>query len=97
MIYLIITIIALSGTGFLWIKGLYKKNKSLQFKLDYAEEEKKSLRNQIREMVELEGEKNSVKKKTKKGKNDIDNVTDEQLAIDYGNKLHNIPTRKRRK
>jgi hypothetical protein len=39
---IIILSLILAGVGlssFLWIKGLYKKNKSLKFKLDFAEKE----------------------------------------------------------
>ena len=37
ILILSIILIAVSAVGFLWIKSLKKKNKSLEFKLDYAE------------------------------------------------------------
>ena len=45
-------------------------------------------------LVELQGDKNDVGRKVKKGKQKIDSVTDEQLGIDYAGKLSDVPKRK---
>lgn len=93
----LILIIVASGIGlgsFIWIKILYNQKKHLTFKLNYAENEIRSLRGTIREMAILEGEKQVVRTKKDKVKKDNSELNDDELNIAYANKLHNIPTRK---
>ena len=87
---------ALSAAGI--VNGIFAK-KRIDKKntiIDDQEISIASLRDQIVNMVELQGDKNIVKSKNKKARKNIDVVSDDQLAIDYANELPNVPSRKRK-
>lgn len=81
------------------INGIFagKRLKNKSALIDLKESEIHSLKKQIDNLVELQGEKNEVKRKVKKGKKNIDSVTDDELAINYAGKLSDVPKRKPRK
>lgn len=74
-----------------------RKIRSQNSLIELKDKELHSLRDQIVNMVELQGDKNIVKSKVKKSKKKIDAVSDEQLGIDYAGKLSDKPKRTRKK
>jgi len=77
---------------------LFGKNNK---KLEKDNEEKKNtirdLREQIREMAILEGEKKAIDEENKNINKNLDNMSDDELAINYAGKLPNVPKRRTRK
>lgn len=75
----------------LWIRSSIKKRKDHQKAIEMKESTIKSLRRQIVEMVELEGDKKDVEKKRKRISKKISNMSDNELGIAYANKLPDMP------
>lgn len=83
--------------AFIFIKRSIKKSKEHDKDMEMKDRTIATLRDQISDMAILGGEKIVVKNKVKKIKNKNVEKSDTDMSIDYGNKLHNLPTNKRRK
>ena len=81
MIYTIGAIIALAVTGFFIVRGLLKKNKSLKFKLDFAEKQLIDIEKNVKSYKRLVVKLNHRKVESEMVKDSIDYVSGNDLAI----------------
>ncbi len=91
--YIIVFLIPLSGS----IVGYFKLRKKHNKEIDEHKEIEKSLRKQIVDMVENQAEVNKIDRQGKQIKKDLKNMSDDDLNINYANKLHNMPKKRSRK
>ena len=80
MLTLIGIIIIVSTTSFFVIKSLINKNKSLSFKLDYAEKEIKSINENIANYKKIIVKLNDKKKESEDVKKNIHNASGGDLS-----------------
>jgi len=81
MIYLICAIICVVVVAFFWIRSLVKKNKSLKFKLDFAEREHDSMVANVKNYKALIVKLNNRKVESETVKNNINNATGDELLL----------------